>query len=64
MLSNEYMCGLHIYYWQPGKKMSFDKSLQIHDKSWKIILNPEKSGFFPRVKDQKLEDKKQVKLYS
>ena len=44
--------------------MSFDKSLQIHAKSWKIILNPEKSGFFPRVKDQKLEDKKQVKLYS
>ena len=24
-----------------GKKMSLDKSLQIHAKSWKIILNPE-----------------------
>ena len=36
--------------------MSLDKSLQIHAQSWKIILNPEKSGFFPQVKDQKPED--------
>ena len=31
---------LLIYYWQPGKKTSLDKSQQIHTKSWKIILNP------------------------
>ena len=34
------MCWLLIYYWQLGKKINLDKSLQIHGKSSKIILKP------------------------
>ena len=33
------------YYWQSGKKMSLDKSLQIHAKNWKIIWTLELAIF-------------------
>ena len=56
MLSVEDMCWLLIYYWQP-EKMSLDKSLQIHGKSWKIILNSEGCSYRQLYK-QGNEDRK------
>ena len=56
MLSVEDMCWLLIYYWQP-EKMSFDKSLQIHGKSWEIILNSEGCSYRQLYK-QGNEDRK------
>ena len=56
MLSVEDMCWLLIYYWQP-EKMSLGKSLQIHGKSWKIILNSEGCSYRQLYK-QGNEDRK------
>ena len=50
------MCWLLIYYWQP-EKMSLDKSLQIHGKSWEIILNSEGCSYRQLYK-QGNEDRK------
>ena len=44
-----------------GKKMSLDKSLQIHAKSWKIILNPE-DGY--TNKEMKIEKRRKERTTS
>ena len=46
-----------------GKKMSLDKSLQIHAKSWKIILNPE-DGYTKGNEDRKKKKRANNKLLS
>ena len=61
MLSVEDMCWLLISYWQPGKKMSFDKSLNIRAKSWKITLNPEGCSY-SRLYKQGNESRKMKKI--
>ena len=47
-----------------GKKMSLDKSLQIHAKSWKIILNPEDGYTNKEMKIEKRRKRANNKLLS
>ena len=44
-----------------GKKMSLDKSLQVHTKSWKITFKPLKGAHIDSAnKEMKVEKKKKI----